>query len=102
MSLLVVKVKIRNVVMCRTSILKLSNYFCEIPQFFNQQVGTAVYQQVQLLLQQKKTSPGVSGSTTVHCTMYIQVTVNNIFKDFLKIADPYESILFTKMFFSKS
>ena len=89
MSLLVVKVKIRNVVMCRTSILKLSNYFCEIPQFFNQQV--------QLLLQQKKHLQ----ASLVPQQFIVQVTVNNIFKDFLKIADPYESILFTKMFFSK-
>ena len=97
MSLLVVKVKIRNVVMCRTSILKLSNYFCEIPQFFNQQVGTGVNQQVQLLLQQKKHLQ----ASLVPQQFIVQVTVNNIFKDFLKIADPYESILFTKMFFSK-
>ena len=75
--------------MCRTSILKLSNYFCEIPQFFNQQV--------QLLLQQKKHLQ----ASLVPQQFIVQVTVNNIFKDFLKIADPYESILFTKMFFSK-
>ena len=74
--------------MCRTSILKLSNYFCEIPQFFNQQV--------QLLLQQKKHLQ----ASLVPQQFIVQVTVNNIFKDFLKIADPYESILFKTICFS--